>query len=84
MYEYWKHENDDGTAELHVQDGFEWGNDLTCRRPEGEAEWGSYCPLSGEEHITHEYVKIDRDEAETLAETVNQELPEEFDEEATA
>ena len=82
MFLYWKHENNDGTVELHVQSGFEWGNDLTCRRSEEEAEWGTYCPMSDEEHTTAGYVKIERDEAEELAETVNQEIAEDYDAEA--
>ncbi len=28
---YWKKENADGTINLDVQKGFEWGNDLLCR-----------------------------------------------------
>lgn len=59
--EYWISEE---TGELHVQHGWEWGNDITYTSP--EAEWGTYCPLTGQEHLKRGYRKVSRDEAESL------------------
>ena len=68
---YWKKETERGVI-LHVQKGFEWGNDLLCV-PDGE--WGTYTPLTDEEHIRHGYVRITREETSELAEIAGYELP---------
>ena len=43
MIKYWKKGD-----ELHIQKGFEWGNDLTCVE---DGEMGTYVPMSDAEHI---------------------------------
>jgi len=50
--------------EIHVQDGFAVGNDLTC---EEGGVWGTYCPLSDEEHVRAGYSRIEKAEAEAMA-----------------
>jgi hypothetical protein len=67
--EYWKKGSE--LSELHVQNGFEWGNDLTCT--EG-GDWGTYIPLSREEHKARGYEEISREEAVEMAEIAGYEL----------
>lgn len=62
--QYWKKETEAGTW-LLVQKGFEWGNDLLCAE---DGVWGTYCPMSDDEHIARGYTNITRQEAEALAE----------------
>jgi len=57
--------------ELHVQDGFKVGNDLTCIK---EGEWGTYCPLTDAEHKARGYVEITRAEAEGMAAIAGHEI----------
>lgn len=52
-------------GELHVQNGFEWGNDISYRHD--DAEWGTYCPLSDAEHEARGYRELGREEAEVLS-----------------
>jgi len=61
--EYWISEE---KGELHVQHGLEWGNDITYTSP--DAEWGSYCPLSEEEHRRRGYHEVSLEEAESITE----------------
>jgi hypothetical protein len=68
MIKYWKKDD-----ELHIQKGFEWGNDLTCI--EG-GEMGTYVPMSDEEHIQRGYVEISFDEASEMAEIAGYDLEE--------
>jgi hypothetical protein len=68
---YWKKATEHGVI-LHVQKGFEWGNDLLCVP---DAEWGTYTPLTDEEHIRNGYMRITREEAEELVAIAGYELP---------
>lgn len=68
--EFWKKEN-----ELHIQKGYEWGNDLTC--VEG-GELSTYIPLSSEEHIRKGYTRITFKEAAEMAEKAGYDLYEMF------
>jgi hypothetical protein len=73
---YYKKVLNTGAIELHIQSGFMWGNDLTCVE---DATWGTYSPLSDEEHRARGYVEITRDEAEELAALAGEKLPGEKD-----
>lgn len=57
--------------ELHIQDGLEVGNDLTCIK---EGEWGTYCSLTDAEHKALGYVEITRAEAEEMAAIAGHEI----------
>mgnify|MGYP001375682921 CR=1 FL=1 len=69
--QYWKRIDENGNTHLHVQKGFEWGNDLLCVE---DGTWGTYCPMADAEHLQMGYVKIDRAEAEELAELAGYDL----------
>ena len=66
MIKYWK-KND----ELHIQKGFEWGNDLTCVE---DGEMGTYVPMSDAEHVEKGYVEISFEEACKMAEIAGYDL----------
>ena len=68
MIKYWKKGN-----ELHIQKGFELGNDLTCVE---DGEMGTYVPLSDEEHRKKGYVEISFEEACEMAEIAGYDLRE--------
>ena len=68
MIKYWKKGN-----ELHIQKGFEWGNDLTCVE---DGVMGTYVPMSDEEHIQRGYKEITFDEASEMAEIAGYDLEE--------
>lgn len=68
MIKYWKKDD-----ELHIQNGFEWGNDLTCIE---NCEMGTYIPLTDEEHIKRGYVKISFNKACEMAEIAGYDLKE--------
>ena len=57
--------------ELHIQKGFEWGNDLTCVE---DGEWGTYCPITDEEHLSLGYEEITLEEAQKMAEIAGYDL----------
>lgn len=59
---YWKKGN-----EVHAQNGFKWGNDITLTE---DAEWGTYTPLSDEEHKRRGYKQITRAEVEELLDEI--------------
>ena len=63
-----------GKKELHVQNGFEWGNDLTICE---DGVWGTYCPMTDEEHRARGYKEIPAARAAELAEIAGYELEEE-------
>lgn len=73
MLQYWKKETEAGTW-LLTQKGFEWGNDLLCVE---DGVWGTYCPMSDDEHIARGYTKITFAEAHGLADLAGYELEEE-------
>ena len=73
MIKYWKKGN-----ELHIQKGFEWGNDLTCVE---DGVMGTYVPMSDEEHIQRGYKEITFDEASEMAEIAGYDLEEMVQEE---
>lgn len=68
MIKYWKKDD-----ELHIQKGFEWGNDLTCVE---DGEMGTYVPMSDEEHIQRGYIEIPFEEACEMAEIAGYDLGE--------
>lgn len=63
---FWRKDN-----QLHVQSGFRWGNDITLTE---DAEWGTYNPLSDEEHKQRGYEQITKAEAEELLDKIGVEL----------
>jgi len=73
MLEFWKK-----GSELHIQKGFEWGNDLTCVE---DGEIGLYNPLSEGEHIAKGYERITFEEAAKMAEIAGYDLYEMYFEE---
>ena len=73
MIKYWKKDD-----ELHIQKGFEWGNDLTCVE---DGEIGTYVPMSDEEHIKRGYKEITFEEASEMAEIAGYDLEEMVQEE---
>ena len=52
---------------MHVQNGFTWGNDIDVSYGD-DAEWGSYSPLSDEEHAAMGYTKISKEQAGNMIE----------------
>lgn len=65
---YWKKVLPNGTILLHCQDGFRSGEDITLipGADRDEMEWGTYSPLSDEEHQREGFEKISAEEAENL------------------
>jgi hypothetical protein len=72
MKMYWKKQYENGDIELHIQEGFEMGNDITVSK-NFIGEWGTYCPMSDKEHVATGYEKITTEEAEHLIEIAESE-----------
>jgi hypothetical protein len=68
---YWKKGN-----ELHLQEGMNWGNDLTCVE---DGEMGTYIPLTDEEHLERGFKEISFDEACKMAEIAGYDVGEDED-----
>jgi len=53
--------------EIHVQWGLVTGNDFTCVE---NGEWGTYSPLTDEEHLALGYEEIEFEEFQQMMESV--------------
>ena len=49
--------------QIHVQWGLSAGNDFTCAE---DGEWGTYCPLTDEEHYMRGYEEISFEEFQSM------------------
>ena len=52
--------------EIHVQWGLSTGNDFMCVK---DGEWGTYCPLTDEEHYIRGYEEITYEEFQKMMES---------------